>query len=142
MPTYKTVKQSNVDVNIDAISAKLRSARTLKRIVPMLTVCLALLWAVTAVAQHTTGTIRGQVLDPAGATVAASQVSITNEATGVVQTSTTSSAGTYEFPSVLPGTYTLSVEAAGFKKYLKKGIPVLANQDNVADARMDIGATS
>ena len=95
-----------------------------------------------AFAQHTTGTLRGQVLDPAGATVAAGQVSIKNEATGVAQTTVTSSAGTYEFPSVLPGTYTLTVEASSFKKYLKKGIPLLSNQDNVADARLEIGAAS
>ena len=80
--------------------------------------------------------------DQAGAAVAGANVTVTNEATGVTQTTVTSSAGTYEFPSVLPGTYTIAVEAKSFKKYVKKGIPVLANQDNVADARLDIGAAS
>lgn len=115
---------------------------SLKRVTLILMAALALLWSTLAAAQHTTGTLRGQVLDPTGAAVAGGAVSVTNEATGVTQTTVTSSAGTYDTPSVLPGTYTLTVEAKSFKKYVKKGIPVLTNQDNVADARMDIGAAS
>ncbi|HKV77121.1 MAG TPA: TonB-dependent receptor [Candidatus Sulfotelmatobacter sp.] len=103
---------------------------------------LTLMWSTLAVAQHTTGALRGQVLDPAGAAVVAGKVSLTNEATGVQQTTATSSAGTFEFPSVLPGSYTISIESPSFKKFMKTGIRVLANQDNVADARLDIGATS
>jgi hypothetical protein len=115
---------------------------SLKRVTLILMTALVLLWSNLAAAQHTTGTLRGQVLDPTGAAVAGGAVSVTNEATGVTQTTVTSSAGTYEFPSALPGAYTLTVEAQSFKKYVKKGIPVLTNQDNVADARMDIGAAS
>ena len=103
---------------------------------------LALLWSSVALAQHTTGTLRGQVLDPAGATVSGANVTVTNEATGVSQRADTSSAGTFDFPSLLPGTYTVTVEEKAFKRYVKKGITVLANQDNVADARLDIGAAS
>jgi Carboxypeptidase regulatory-like domain len=55
---------------------------------------------------------------------------------------TTSSAGTYNFPSVLPGAYTVSVEATGFKRSVRKDVSVLANQDNVADATLQIGTAS
>ena len=110
--------------------------------VVLLVAAVALLWSSVAAAQHTTGTLRGQVLDPAGASVAEATVIVSNEATGVAQTTVTSSAGTYDFPSVLPGTYSIAVEGKSFKKYLKKGISVLANQDNVADAHLDIGAAS
>jgi hypothetical protein len=106
------------------------------------TVVLLVAWSSLAFGQRTTGTLRGQVLDPASATVSGAKVTVTNEATGVSQTATTTSAGTYDFPSVLPGTYTVSVEAQGFKSYVKKGFVVLANQDNTADARLDIGAAS
>jgi hypothetical protein len=105
-------------------------------------VALALLLSNTALAQHTTGTLRGQVSDGTGAAVAGASVSLTNDATGVLQSTVTSSAGTYDFPSVLPGSYTVVVEAKSFKKYVKKNITVLANQENVADARVDIGAAS
>jgi hypothetical protein len=132
MPTYKV--DSRISDSWGVVS--------LRRVLLVLTAALALLWSNLATAQHTTGTLRGQVLDPVGATVAAGQVTVRNEATGVLQATVTSSAGTYEFPSVLPGTYTLTVEAASFKKYVKTGVVVLANQDNVADGRMDIGAAS
>src|SRR5882757_1444020 len=116
---------------------------TLKRVaVIVIMAVVASLCSTTAAAQHTTGTLRGQVLDPAGATVSGADVTVRNEATAVSQTTVTSSAGTYDIPSVLPGSYTVTVEAKSFKKYVKKGIPVLANQDNVADARLDIGAAS
>jgi hypothetical protein len=103
---------------------------------------LALLSSSVAAAQHTTGALRGQVLDPADATIAGATVTVTNEATGVTQTTVTSSAGTYEFPSILPGSYTVTVVAKNFKKYVVAGVPVLANQDKVADAHLNIGAAS
>jgi hypothetical protein len=106
------------------------------------TVILALMCCSLALGQSTTGTLRGQVLDPAGATISGAELTVTNGGTGVSQTVTTTSAGTYSLPSVLPGTYILAVDAKGFKKYVKKGISVLADQDNVADARLEIGTAS
>jgi Carboxypeptidase regulatory-like domain/TonB dependent receptor len=93
-------------------------------------------------AQRTTGTLRGQLLDPAGSVVANARVTATNNATGVSQTIQTTSAGTYDFPSILPGTYTVTVEVPGFKKLVKSNVPVLADQDNVADARLEIGGVT
>jgi hypothetical protein len=92
-----------------------------------------------SVAQRTTGTLRGQVLDPAGAVVANAQVAATNIQTGVSTKSVTTTAGTYDFPSLLPGRYTVTVEAQGFKKYVKGDVVVLADQENVADAKLDLG---
>lgn len=103
---------------------------------------LILVFAGPAFSQRTTGTLRGQVLDPAGAAIANARVTATNEETGVSVASTTTSAGTYDFPSLLPGKYKVSVEVSGFKKFVKSGVVVLADQDNVADARLDLGATT
>ncbi len=95
-----------------------------------------------AAAQGTTGALRGQVLDPSGAVVADCQVTAANEATHVSMTTRTSSAGTYHLPSVLPGQYTVEVETQGFKKFVRKSVSVLANQENVVDVRLELGATS
>src|ERR1700686_4734550 len=95
-----------------------------------------------ALAQRVTGTLRGQVLDPAGSSVANAQVTATNEDTGVSVTMKTTSAGTYTFPSVLPGKYSVTVEASGFKKVVRSGVVVQADQDNVADARLDLGTAT
>jgi carboxypeptidase family protein/TonB-dependent receptor-like protein len=95
-----------------------------------------------AFAQRTTGTLRGQVLDPQEAAVASAQVTVTNEATSVSERAVTTSAGTYSFPSVLPGLYTVTIEQKGFKKAIKSHVNVLADQDNVADLRLELGAGS
>jgi hypothetical protein len=108
----------------------------------LLIVLVCAFGANVAFAQRVTGTLRGQVLDPAGSSVANARVTATNEDTGVSFTTNTTSAGTYTFPSVLPGKYTVTVEATGFKKVVKSGVLVQADQDNVADARVDLGTAT
>src|SRR5215831_11614226 len=76
-------------------------------------IATALFFSVSAFAQGTTGTLRGQVLDPAGAAVANAQVTATNKETGVSTKIVTTSAGTYSFPSILPGKYSVIVEVSG-----------------------------
>src|SRR6266567_8184152 len=103
---------------------------------------LALIFSMPTLAQRTTGTLRGQLLDPSGAAVPDAQVTATNQETGVSVKITTTSAGTYSFPSLIPGVYKVSVEAKGFKNFLKTDISVLANQDNVADVHLDLGVAT
>ena len=93
-------------------------------------------------AQSTTGTLRGQVLDPSGAAVVDASVTITNQETNVAVTVSTTSAGTYQVPSLIPGLYRVVVEATGFKNTSLKDINVLSNQDNVADARLELGVAT
>jgi len=100
---------------------------------------LALVFSMPMAAQRITGTLRGQVLDPSGAAVPDAQVTATNQETGVSVKITATSAGTYSFPSLIPGLYKVEVEAKGFKNFLKTGVNVIANQDNVADAHVDLG---
>src|SRR6266850_69650 len=103
---------------------------------------LILLLSNPASAQRTTGTLRGQVLDPTGAAVPDVPVTITNQETGVSIKVTTTSAGTYAVPSLIPGLYKVSVEAKGFKSFLLRDVNVSANQDNVADAKLDLGVAT
>ena len=115
----------------------LRFAEFFIALIGLISLCVSV-----TVAQSTTGTLRGQVLDPSGAAVSGIQVVVTNEATGVSQTVTTTSAGTFNLPRVLPGRYTVTVEGKGFKRYVSRGTPVLADQDNVADVRLEVGTAS
>src|SRR5438874_5788392 len=103
---------------------------------------LALIFAIPAAAQRLTGTLRGQVFDPTGATVPNAQVTATNQETGVSVRITATSAGTYSFPSLIPGLYRVGVEAKGFKNFLATDITVIANQDNVADTHLDLGVAT
>ena len=73
--------------------------------------CSVLMLAQTTIS---TGSIQGVVTDPTGAVVSGAKISINNKATGRVITSTTTSAGTYGSGALIPGDYTLRVEAQGF----------------------------
>src|SRR5206468_3463696 len=103
---------------------------------------LALVFSMPMAAQRITGTLRGQVLDPSGAAVPDAQVTATNQETGVSVRITATSAGTYSFPSLIPGLYRVGVEAKGFKNFLATDITVIANQDNVADTHLDLGVAT
>lgn len=61
------------------------------------------------------GTVTGTVKDPNGALVPGAQLTLTNNATGVVQKTVSTSAGAYSFPLVPVGTYSLQVEAKDFR---------------------------
>lgn len=111
-------------------------------VLALLVVATALFFSGSTFAQGTTGTLRGQVLDPAGAVVPNAEVTVTNQDTGVSVKVTTTSAGTYALPSLLPGKYKISVEAKGFKTFVKKDVSVIANQDNVADAQVELGVAT
>jgi hypothetical protein len=93
-------------------------------------------------AQSTTGSLRGQILDSSQAAVPLAEVTVTNQQTGVVVSVTTTSAGTYSIPSIIPGLYSVAVQAQGFKSTTKKNVSVLANQENVADVTLEIGSVA
>jgi len=68
----------------------------------------------TARAQALSG-IQGTVTDESGAVIPDAKVSVRNNATGVVTSTVTSSAGTYTVTDLIPGTYTVKVEKQGFR---------------------------
>jgi len=80
-----------------------------------LALSLALI-AATAQAQVTTGTVKGVVTDPNGAVVAGAKVTITRKSTSEAKETTTSDSGNFQFDQLQPGDYTITVEAANFKK--------------------------
>src|SRR6266404_6132443 len=86
------------------------------------------LCAIPGLAQRTTGTLRGQVLDPTEAVVPGATVTATNQSTNISQTTVTTSAGSYVFPDLLPGEYTIAAEGSGFKKFSLANVTVAANQ--------------
>src|SRR2546422_4582425 len=79
---------------------------------------LFLFIAVSTSAQSTNATLSGTVLDPTGARIPNVQVTAQNTRTGVALTNVTNEAGVYVFPSVQPGTYRLTAELSGFRKYV------------------------
>jgi hypothetical protein len=76
-----------------------------------------LLCMAVAFAQTDTGSIGGFVKDPSGGVVPKAKVTLKNEGTAETHTLTTDEAGYYVSPNLPPGFYTMSAEAAGFKRF-------------------------
>jgi hypothetical protein len=89
---------------------------------------------------YSTGTLRGTVLDPQGASIANATLTVTNTATGVVETATSSTEGAYQFLVLNPGTYDLQVVAQGFEKSIAKGLVITVGQVVVYDAHLRVGS--
>ncbi len=87
------------------------------------------------------GTISGIVTDPSGAGVPGAKIVATETLTGFSRTVTSGSTGEYVIPNLRPTEYTLTVEAKGFKKAIRKGITLLANQAATVDIRLQLGTT-
>jgi trimeric autotransporter adhesin len=97
---------------------------------------------VCLMAQSYQGGIRGTVTDPAGASITGATVSLTDEATTLVRNAVTTSSGEFVFTSVEPANYTLSITAAGFKKYEQTSIKVAAQEFKTIDLSMVLGANA
>lgn len=93
-------------------------------------------------AQTTMGGITGTVKDATGAVIKGAQITLTNDATQVVQTAQSTSTGTYVFEAVPVGTYTLRADAPGFKTYVLTGIQTHVQNIVTADVPLISGSVS
>src|SRR6185369_4374064 len=85
------------------------------------------------------GTIRGTITDANGAVLPNAAVQVTDQATGLSRSFTTNGEGNYEVAALKPGTYKVSVTAAGFKTTSMDA--VVSGSDTVrADLKMEVGA--
>src|SRR6266545_1223635 len=72
--------------------------------------------------QETRASITGRVTDPQGATIPGAVVIVSNVETNVISRSSTNQTGYFEINLLNPGHYSLAVEAAGFKKFVRSGL--------------------
>jgi hypothetical protein len=85
--------------------------------------------------------IAGTVLDPSGAAIAGANVSITQKGTSAHRVVVTDASGAFNVPSLPPATYTVAVQASGFKSY-SSDITILADQVRSVEVRMAVGQVS
>src|SRR6266404_4025395 len=83
--------------------------------------------------------IQGVVTDPAGAAVGGATVTLTNEETNQLLTTTTNDEGVYNFNSLPPSHFTLTVEKTGFKKKVVQGVGVISEQANSVSITLEVG---
>ena len=85
--------------------------------------------------------VEGTVSDSSGAVVAAAQVVLTNQDTAVSQTSVSNDAGVYRFPSLGPGSYTLTVTKPGFQTFKQENITLAAEETRTVPLVLKVGQT-
>ena len=90
-------------------------------------------------AQFTTASLNGIVVDPSGAAVPGARVSVSNTATGFESTATSGDMGLYVFPRLPVGSYTLRVEKEGFSNYVQEGIVLTVNQSATQNVSLKVG---
>jgi len=94
-------------------------------------------------AQITTGTITGLVVDSSGGAIAAAKVTLISETRGTRITLDTNSTGDYVFPNVAPDTYTIEVTAASFKTSRRPGVVVTGgDRVGVPPLTLQVGGTT
>ena len=103
---------------------------------------LLCLWSSFTLAQETRSAILGTVKDSAGAVVAGATVEVTQTETNATSKLTTNDSGYFEAPYLLPGTYTISVTASGFKKYVQQGYQLTVNSRQNINITLEVGGAS
>ena len=109
---------------------------------PLCVIAAVVACASFAFGQNATGTIDGRVLDTTGSVVPSATVTIQNQATNVKQSTPTNSDGRFYARYLLPGTYNVTVEKAGFDKYVQNGIQLDVAQTISLDVSMRVGNVS
>lgn len=92
--------------------------------------------------QGTTSRVTGSVTDGTGAAVVGATVTLKREGTGSSLTTQTSDSGLYTFDLIQAGTYEVSVEKTGFKKFISTGIGAFINQPSTVNITLTIGDVS
>src|SRR5262249_22855262 len=113
----------------------------------ILGVCLCVLLSLAvivpaAMAQETTGGIRGYVKDKTGGSVSGAEVELTSSALITPKKGTADTSGFFYFQFLPPGEYSLTVQAKGFRSYKQQGILLETGKLPTYDVVLEIGAVS
>jgi hypothetical protein len=103
---------------------------------------VSLLIPVAAFSQAGKGTITGTITDPTGASIAGASVEVKNAETGVATPTVSTATGAYSAPNLQPGGYSVTVTAAGFKRYNRTGLNLAAAQVLGIDITLEVGANT
>jgi len=100
---------------------------------------VGLLAAVPAAAQQGTTDLRGRVADSQSAVLPGVTVTATNEATGMFRTTVSAADGTFIASGLTPGTYTVTAELQGFKKFARTDLRLEVGKTASIEIRLEVG---
>jgi len=92
-----------------------------------------------ASAQILYGGLVGNVADKTGAVVPGASVTVTNERTAATRAGSTNETGIYQFPTLDPGSYTVTIRGSGFRTYSRTSVTVEGNATARVNAVLEIG---
>src|SRR6185437_9911867 len=101
-----------------------------------------LLFSFALSAQNDRGTITGEVRDSGGDVVPGAAVTATNTASGEQSKTTSTQTGNYAIPALPAGTYSVTVEVTGFKKFVQSNVLVQVAVATRVDAPLEVGAAT
>lgn len=110
-----------------------------KRMTSMLVV---MLFAASMAWTQATTSLRGTVTDPDGKAVTGANVVLANAESRTERTVTTGNQGEYQFLLIPPGSYALTVNAAGFRGYEQTNVVLLVNTPATANVQLKVGAAT
>src|ERR1700692_1246682 len=119
---------------------RFRSIRALIGVPPLFALLALLAGSFQVCGQGSNGEIVGAVTDQSGGNVVGATVTITDVARGVSKTLTTDQAGEYVASDLTPGTYTVRVEAKGFKVFERQNILLEVGREARIDATLQTGS--
>ena len=94
--------------------------------------------SLTAFGQATTGSIKGTVTDQTGAVGSGATVTAKNQGTGGESTFTTTGEGFYSITSLIPGKYTVTVEAGGFNRSVVTDLDIRIGVDTPLNVALSL----
>lgn len=93
-------------------------------------------------AQTGTTSLRGTVTDKSGAAIGGASITLSNSAQSLTRSAVSGKNGDYEFLALPPGTYQLSIEKDGFRKFEQKSLQLLVNNPATTDVALEVGSVT
>ncbi len=114
--------------------------RLSRNIIPAVWFAVFLACSPALTGQDVRATVQGRVSDPQNASIQNATVTFLNTESGVVTTVKTGEDGNYTAPFLTPGSYTVTVESAGFKSSIRAGVILHVSDKLVVDVPLVLGS--
>src|ERR1043166_5361595 len=96
--------------------------------------------AITAAAQGQASAVQGRIVDESGATLPGVTVGVTNQGSGVFRQVVSNGDGSYFATNLLPGSYRITAELSGFRKYERSDLLLTVGNTATLDITLGVGA--
>lgn len=107
-------------------------------------VCLLALFFISnpAQSQDFRAVLTGQVTDPSGAVIPKAKITATSVSSGTTYTATSTGAGVYYIPYILPGHYRVTATASGFKTLVQDKVTLFASETFNQNFKLEVGSVA